>query len=100
MKKLLLLIIQRYRWHIAIILGLLIFVIITMLLLTGSTVEDGTVILGFYIIFIVMLCNVSFPGMPSIGENSNNGEVFSRWCLVIITLFALLWVIYEIYLKL
>lgn len=96
MREVLLVLMQDCKWHIAVSIGFLVIVVLGVNAIRGFFALDPILaaLIG-YSFFVAMLWNVGLVYMPSVDENSNDAVVFSRWVLILISLFMLLYFLIE-----
>jgi hypothetical protein len=97
MKKVLLLLLGRYKYFFAIFSSLLVFVSIAYAYNFASIgMSEFLVLIVAWVFFLTIIWNVSYVYAPSINEDSNIYDVISRLGLIIISFLILIYGIVSI----
>lgn len=95
MKKLLLKILNQWKWPITIISGVAVTITIFIFILSNKGyVGLYASSLIAYLFFISTVWNVSYVLLESVSENSSDGDVFSRWVLILSAFFFMIYIIF------
>ena len=94
MKKILLLLLGRYKLFCAILTSIIVFIsIIYAFIFNSIKLSEFLVLILAWVYFLTIIWNISYVFAPSVNEDSNIYDVVSRWGLVFTSFFMLTYVV-------